>query len=78
MTDPQTLEEAWKRLEHLMDWKEHMEIPEVRDEVDAARALALAAVDAVEATEGKGYEFGMGRYECDFEVVQRRIEELGK
>lgn len=44
----------------------------------AARALAQATVDAVEATEGEGYEHGMGRWECDFESVRAKIKALGR
>ena len=69
MSDPQTLEEAWQRLEYLMDWKEHMKTRTVQDEVDATRALALAAHKAVclKCFENTG--------DC---AGRRRIEALGK
>ncbi len=43
----------------------------------AARALALAVLEAVAETEGKGYDRGMGRWECDFGAVRARIKALG-
>lgn len=46
------------------------------DFAEDARKLALAVVDAVFATEGKGYAHGMGRWECDYEEVRARIEAL--
>ena len=72
MSDPQSLEEAWQRLEHIMDWKEYMEDAGVRDEVDATRALALAAFKlGVNVRTPMGHTWN---YEDD---EQRRIEELG-
>ena len=57
-----------------MDWKEHMEIPEVRDEVDATRALALAVLTEAANEEGNPFPLeGEG-----YAKLQRQIEGLGK